>query len=1152
MRFCEPCGVPTDRECRTRGNCTVIPTNVRVFGFIFPGLFKRTPKSKSMNLGDNFRATNGFFRCHRSLMENTAVLIHNWMHCNSLLSEDNTDEKTRGKSTKYHQIGGGDSSKFQRVGQRNGVIRVPNTMPHRVRRPGNNTPPIITKENRFDNSHSNDGNFPDSSLGAPSSKRLYVASAQVGTPPRSLFMSFDTGSDCTWIALGKRRSRFWEPNWKLDSKTKTLVKRDDDYRFTSGIIRGDLVQDIVKIGDQPLDKIRLLNVRTTTIHLKPEEKFDGAFGLIDPGPFSVYWPSLLTRLQNESYEAVFSFEFCYANLLLEGNFSDITQTFQDRKSEERNYQEAKGRELTTGKKRLRYLIVWAQSPRFSQWYALAKPKLHELCEILFIFTPLSFERSFSCSGVIIPANVFTLERCDWCARPIERRPSNCPGCDDRLTRQSGLPSQAWESERIRHRGEQSSGNCLFRPEFDFLSFPRRHDKPVRRYLQGQTNSQKVRSHLEQFPQSTTITISSTSRSFCNVNGKFLSQMCNNPASSSMIDGKLRRRKVMLLGATVKNSQSPNQFTTSIQEETMQFGSQTIGKRLPAVVDTGNSLTFGPREAVRKIFLQLLIPLAEYGRTYVDCRLLHTYPDLVITLGNKELRIPTRNLVIHEMHKGKQLCLFGIRYYVDDPELQWCLGLTVLRNFLTVFNKTQEANCQTNGTKRAHIRGLATQSKPLVFVSLRLSRESVQGRDGPRVQSRHPYGHCYKETVPYRNVVICVLLRATLTLSEFLIPYRSVACGLTNTLTLFSGLRFEPYAEARCLKYLQYSIGNLVPCSLHFGQRLEPTAMADDLFVLRTPIATRKRVHRSNHLEVGVNIRKKLREIRRPEELRAYRIQCEVVYVIHRWVAVDGNVLVEVVTSCIHGKDLLFVAVLHNLPDDSSHQVMFRAGWDISPRFKQCYLISGVGVRQAVPCHGRNSQHCAKRWQSRPSMRSQLMLDNTFGYILDAVMFGDVTEYYGTLLKKPTKVFQFLASVWFTRRKGVPYDVPLKTARPTDNNPEVTICKLAGATSAYVTELARKLRCGFIGQKIRRLNPTSESLLFVIGLSTLTVSYTSCFLRVSWQGDMKRSIDRRTFTPRPLYRLQLGVPTTKKLITHNTDQTFGRLSVPASTRALIGR
>ncbi|KAG5455075.1 hypothetical protein CSKR_104584 [Clonorchis sinensis] len=38
------------------------------------------------------------------------------------------------------------------------------------------------------------------------------------------------------------------------------------------------------------------------------------------------------------------------------------------------------------------------------------------------------------------ANVLTLERCDWCARPIERRPSNCPGCDDRLTRQSGLPS----------------------------------------------------------------------------------------------------------------------------------------------------------------------------------------------------------------------------------------------------------------------------------------------------------------------------------------------------------------------------------------------------------------------------------------------------------------------------------------------------------------------------------------------------------------------------------------------------------------------------------------------------------------------------------------------------------------------------------------
>ncbi|GAA51890.1 hypothetical protein CLF_106970 [Clonorchis sinensis] len=42
---------------------------------------------------------------------------------------------------------------------------------------------------------------------------------------------------------------------------------------------------------------------------------------------------------------------------------------------------------------------------------------------------------------ILKMTVRRCERCDWCARPIERRPSNCPGCDDRSTRQSGLPSQ---------------------------------------------------------------------------------------------------------------------------------------------------------------------------------------------------------------------------------------------------------------------------------------------------------------------------------------------------------------------------------------------------------------------------------------------------------------------------------------------------------------------------------------------------------------------------------------------------------------------------------------------------------------------------------------------------------------------------------------
>ncbi|KAG5447060.1 hypothetical protein CSKR_108911 [Clonorchis sinensis] len=126
-------------------------------------------------------------------------------------------------------------------------------------------------------------------------------------------------------------------------------------------------------------------------------------------------------------------------------------------------------------------------PSFANKFGLKKdsPGTQLNFSILFIFTPLSFERSSSCSGVIIPSssavhiqwpcrdlnpghltceasvlpllhqctlnasefsrlnrrNVFTLERCDWCARSIERRPSNCPGCDDRLSRQLGLPSQ---------------------------------------------------------------------------------------------------------------------------------------------------------------------------------------------------------------------------------------------------------------------------------------------------------------------------------------------------------------------------------------------------------------------------------------------------------------------------------------------------------------------------------------------------------------------------------------------------------------------------------------------------------------------------------------------------------------------------------------
>ncbi|KER23136.1 hypothetical protein T265_08907 [Opisthorchis viverrini] len=60
------------------------------------------------------------------------------------------------------------------------------------------------------------------------------------------------------------------------------------------------------------------------------------------------------------------------------------------------------------------------------------------------------------------ANVFTLQRFDWCARLIERRPSNCFGCDDLLTRQLGLPSQSeppvlgTKSDRKKHLRDQET------------------------------------------------------------------------------------------------------------------------------------------------------------------------------------------------------------------------------------------------------------------------------------------------------------------------------------------------------------------------------------------------------------------------------------------------------------------------------------------------------------------------------------------------------------------------------------------------------------------------------------------------------------------------------------------------------------------------
>ncbi|KAG5447179.1 hypothetical protein CSKR_106423, partial [Clonorchis sinensis] len=72
---------------------------------------------------------------------------------------------------------------------------------------------------------------------------------------------------------------------------------------------------------------------------------------------------------------------------------------------------------------------------------------HLTCEASLL--PLAHQRTLDASEFSrLNRLMFTFERCDWCARLIERRSSNCPGCDDRLTRQSGLPSQKCYTKAI--------------------------------------------------------------------------------------------------------------------------------------------------------------------------------------------------------------------------------------------------------------------------------------------------------------------------------------------------------------------------------------------------------------------------------------------------------------------------------------------------------------------------------------------------------------------------------------------------------------------------------------------------------------------------------------------------------------------------------
>ncbi|KER29718.1 hypothetical protein T265_13310, partial [Opisthorchis viverrini] len=160
--------------------------------------------------------------------------------------------------------------------------------------------------------------------------------------------------------------------------------------------------------------------------------------------------------------------------------SENSSTAQDLRSPRVSVNQIARNQRTT----LNWKQIWyAQSPGFRQPYVLLKIKLHKISEYALIcnLTCFFFERltwnpaeSLACdvlrqssSAVHIQcpcrdlnpgrtsdmrgaqvtttppthSNLFTHERCDWCARPIERRSSNCPGCEDRLTCQSPLPSQ---------------------------------------------------------------------------------------------------------------------------------------------------------------------------------------------------------------------------------------------------------------------------------------------------------------------------------------------------------------------------------------------------------------------------------------------------------------------------------------------------------------------------------------------------------------------------------------------------------------------------------------------------------------------------------------------------------------------------------------
>ncbi|UKJ88115.2 pepsin A [Theileria orientalis] len=117
----------------------------------------------------------------------------------------------------------------------------------------------------------------------------YALSIDVGTPPQSIYPIIDTGSTNTWVVSRKCTSDTCKSVKSFDSShSSTFVSLGDDIRirFGTGVIRGSLGMDNVKIGDDLVEKqvFGMVNEEISDPHKNVFKviNFQGIIGLAFP------------------------------------------------------------------------------------------------------------------------------------------------------------------------------------------------------------------------------------------------------------------------------------------------------------------------------------------------------------------------------------------------------------------------------------------------------------------------------------------------------------------------------------------------------------------------------------------------------------------------------------------------------------------------------------------------------------------------------------------------------------------------------------------------------------------------------------------------------------------------------------------------------